>query len=122
VTTPILLAGLVLLVFHEHGKAGEVGGYLTSVIVLDVLMIVTGLILSLAAQPMAKWIWYGWSCVEFLGVLYLLWSPLQSQALSRGAALGTVYGKNLIFLVGPEGLKLITDPASVWAFHRRGAS
>jgi hypothetical protein len=43
------IAGLVLLVFHEHGKAGEVGGYLTSVIVLDVLMIVTGLILSLAA-------------------------------------------------------------------------
>jgi bacteriorhodopsin len=43
VTTPILLAGLVLLVFHEHGKA-EVGGYLTSVIVLDVLMIVTSLI------------------------------------------------------------------------------
>ena len=85
-------------------------------------MIVTSLILSLAAQPMAKWIWYGWSCVVFLGVLYLLWSPLQSQALSRGAALGTVYGKNLIFLVGPEGLKLITDPASVWAFHRRGAS
>ena len=127
-TTPILLAGLVLLAFHEHGKTGEVGGYLTSVIVLDALMIVTSLISSLAAQPMAKWIWYGWSCVEFLGVLYLLWSPLQSQALSRGAALGTAYSKNLIFLtviwflypivflVGPEGLKLITDPASVWAF------
>ncbi|MDD1452154.1 bacteriorhodopsin [Sphingomonas sp. H160509] len=44
VTTPILLAGLVLLAFQEHGKTGEVGGYLTSVIVLDVLMIVTGLI------------------------------------------------------------------------------
>jgi len=93
-------------------------------------MIVTGLISSLAAQPMAKWIWYGWSCVAFLGVLYLLWSPLQSQALSRGGPLGTANGKNLIFLtvvwfvflVGPEGLKLITDPASVWAFHRHGAS
>ena len=118
-TTPILLAGLVLLAFHEHGKTSEVGGYLTSVIVLDVLMIVTGLILSLAAQPMAKWIWYGWSCVVFLGVLHLLWSPLRAQALSRGAALGAAYGKNLIFLVGPEGLKLITNPASVWALSTR---
>jgi len=36
--------------------------------------------------------------------------------------LGTAYSKNLLFLVGPEGLKLITDPASVWAFHRHGAS
>nr|WP_197983125.1 bacteriorhodopsin [Sphingomonas sp. CFBP 13728] len=128
VTTPILLSGLVLLAFHEHGKTGEVGGYLTSVIVLDVLMIVTGLISSLAAPSLAKWIWYGWSCVAFLGVLYLLWGPLRLQAVSRGAALGAAYAKNLIFLtviwflypivflVGPEGLKLITDPASVWAF------
>jgi bacteriorhodopsin len=53
---------------------------------------------------------------------------LRAQALSRGGPLGTANGKNLIFLtvvwflypivflVGPEGLKLITDPASVWAF------
>ncbi|NII57075.1 bacteriorhodopsin [Sphingomonas aerolata] len=53
---------------------------------------------------------------------------MRSLALSRGAALGTAYGKNLtfltviwflypiVFLIGPEGLKLITDPASVWAF------
>ncbi|WP_200910484.1 bacteriorhodopsin [Sphingomonas sp. Leaf34] len=128
VTTPILLSGLVLLAFHEDAKTGEVGGYLTSVIVLDILMIVTGLISSLAAQSAAKWIWYGWSCVAFLGVLYLLWGPLRSQALSRGAALGTAYAKTLmfltviwflypiVFLIGPEGLKLITDPASVWAF------
>ncbi|WP_348769897.1 hypothetical protein [Sphingomonas sp. PAMC26645] len=25
-TTPILLAGLVLLVVHEHGKAGKLAG------------------------------------------------------------------------------------------------
>ena len=128
VTTPILLAGLVLLAFHEHGRTGEVGGHLTAIIVLDVLMIVTGLISSLAAPSLAKWIWYGWSCVAFLGVLYLLWGPLRALARSRGEALGAAYGKNLVFLtviwflypivflVGPEGMKLITDPASVWAF------
>jgi len=128
VTTPILLAGLVLLAFHEHGRTGEVGGHLTAIIVLDVLMIVTGLISALAAPSLAKWVWYGWSCVAFLGVLYLLWGPLRTLALSRGAALGAAYNRNvafltviwflypIVFLVGPEGLKIITDPASVWAF------
>lgn len=128
VTTPILLSGLVLLAFHEHGKTGEVGGYLTSIIVLDVLMIVTGVISSLADPSVAKWVWFGWSCVAFLGVLYLLWAPLRLLAHSRGTALGAAYDKNvtfltviwflypIVFLIGPEGIKVINDPASVWAF------
>ena len=127
VTTPILLSGLVLLAFHEHGRTGEVGGHLTAIIVLDVLMIATGLVSALAGPSPAKWIWYGWSCVAFLGVLYLLWGPLRALAQNRGAALGTAYNKNvafltviwflypIVFLIGPEGMKIITDPASVWA-------
>lgn len=127
VTTPILLAGLVLLAFHERGRTGEVGGYLTAIIVLDVLMIVTGLISSLVVIPVVKWIWYLWSCAAFAGVLYLLWVPLKAIANERGGALAEAYSKNLlfltviwflypiIFLVGPEGLKIISDPASVTA-------
>lgn len=127
VTTPILLSSLVLLAFHERGRTGEVGGYLTSIIVLDVLMVSTGLISSLAATSAAKWVWYLWSCAAFLGVLYLLWGPLRAMAVERGGALGAAYRKNvtfltivwflypIVFLIGPEGLKIITDPASVWA-------
>jgi bacteriorhodopsin len=127
VTTPILLSSLVLLAFHERGKTGEVGGYLTSIIVLDVLMVATGLISSLAQAELTKWIWYAWSCAAFLGVLYLLWGPLHAMAVERGSALGVAYSKNvsfltviwllypIVFLIGPEGLKIITDPASVWA-------
>jgi bacteriorhodopsin len=126
VTTPILLSSLVLLAFHEHGRTGEVGGHLTAIIVLDVLMIATGLVSSLAALSLAKWVWYAWSCVAFTGVLYLLWGPLRTMAQSRGMALGTAYNKNvafltvvwflypIVFLIGPEGMKIITDPASVW--------
>ncbi|MBI0476292.1 hypothetical protein D9601_13135 [Sphingomonas sp. MA1305] len=127
VTTPILLAGLVLVAFHERGRTGEVGGHLTAIITLDVLMIVTGLISSLVQAPLVKWIWFAWSCAAFLGVLYLLWGPLKTIANSRGSAIGAAYGKNVTFLtviwflypivfaVGPEGLKMISDPASVWA-------
>jgi len=127
VTTPILLSGLVLTAFHDRGKTGEVGGYLTSIIVLDVLMIVTGLISSLAEVPVVKWVWYLWSCAAFVGVLYLLWVPLRAMALERGHAIGSAYAKNItfltviwflypiVFLIGPEGLKIINDAASVWA-------
>lgn len=127
VTTPILLSGLVLTAFHERGRTGEVGGYLTAIIVLDVLMILTGLISSVAQVPLAKWVWYLWSCAAFLGVLYLLWVPLRAMVAERGGALSQAYGKNvtfltviwflypIIFLIGPEGLKIISDPASVWA-------
>jgi bacteriorhodopsin len=126
-TTPILLSSLVLLAFHERGRTGEVGGYLTAIVVLDVMMIVTGLISSLAAVPLVKWVWYLWSCAAFLGVLHLLWGPLRAMATERGEALGTAYHRNvafltviwflypIVFLVGPEGLKIIGDPASVWA-------
>lgn len=127
VTTPILLSGLVLVAFHEKGRTGEVGGYLTAIIVLDVLMILTGLISSLAVVPAVKWIWYAWSCAAFLGVLYLLWGPLRAMAVSRGPGLGTAYTKNvgfltvvwflypIVFAIGPEGVRAITDPQSVWA-------
>jgi len=126
-TTPILLSSLVLLAFHERGKTGEVGGYLTSIIVLDVLMIETGLISSMAETPVVRWVWFLWSCVAFLGVLYLVWVTLRTMAVERGHGLGSAYTKNvtfltviwflypLVFLIGPEGLKIITDPASVWA-------
>lgn len=127
ITTPILLASVVLVAFHERGRTGEVGGHLTAIIVLDVLMIVTGLVSSLAAVPVVKWVWFAWSCVAFVGVLYLLWGPLKTLAVSRGKPLGDAYTKNVAFLtvvwflypivfaVGPEGLKIITDSASVWA-------
>lgn len=88
-------------------------------------MVETGLISSLEEAPLVKWVWFLWSCVAFLGVLYLLWGPLRSMATERGDALGQAYSKNivfftvvwflypLVFLVRLEGLKIITDPASV---------
>ncbi|QCA03968.1 bacteriorhodopsin [Pantoea vagans] len=128
VTTPLLLAGLVMLAFHEQGKPGEMGGFLTAIIVLDVMMIVTGLVSSLAENTVAKWVWYLWSCAAFLGVVYLLWGPLRAIAATRDSALAGAYSKNvalltivwfiypIVFLVGPEGLRIITDASSVWAF------
>lgn len=127
ITTPILLSGLVLVALHRRDRTGEIGGYLTAIIVLDVLMIFTGLISSLADVPFVKWTWYLWSCAAFLGVLFLLWVPLRARAGEHSVALGRAYLRNLtfltvvwflyplVFLIGPEGLKAISDPATVWA-------
>lgn len=130
VTTPILLAGLAMVALHARTRTGEaagLGGYLTALIVLDVLMIVAGLVSSLAIFPAVKWIWYAWSCAAFLGVLFLLWLPLRARANEGGAALAVAYTRNLlfltvvwflyplVFLVSPEGIGAITDTASVWA-------
>jgi bacteriorhodopsin len=124
ITTPILLAGLTLTALHEREHAG---GFLVAIITLDVLMILTGLISSLAVVPVAKWVWFAWSCVAFLGVLYILWGPLKEVSRVRGGAMDVAYGRNLVFLtvvwflypivfaIGPEGTGAITAQTSVWS-------
>ena len=126
-TTPILLAGLVMTALHGRRTPDGTGGYLVAIIVLDVLMIVTGLIASLGTVPVGKLIWFLWSCAAFLGVLYLLWVPLRSASRMRGGPLDLAYNRNLLFLtvvwflypvvfaIGPEGLKLIPLATSVWS-------
>ena len=128
ITTPILLAGLVMIAFHEYGPSSQMNGYLTAIIGLDVIMVVTGLLSSLADTPLVKTIWFVWSCVAFLGVLFLLWRPLRKIAATRALTTAGGYYKNItlltlvwliypiVFLVGPEGLHIISDSASVWSF------
>ena len=128
VTTPLLLAGLVLTALGTGRRFGAMGGYLAAIVSLDVLMIVAGLISSLATTGGVKWAFYGWSCAAFLGVLYLLWGPLRVAVQARGEAVAKAYGSNLtmlsvlwliypvVFLVGPEGIARVSDAATVWAF------
>lgn len=123
-TTPILLTGLTMTALHERGHAP---GLVVAIITLDVLMILTGLVSSLAVVPFAKWAWFGWSCVAFLGVLYILWVPLKEVSRARGGAMDSAYNKNLVFLTavwfvypivfafGPEGTGAISAEGSIWA-------
>lgn len=124
ITTPILLAGLTLAALHDRKEAA---GFMVAIITLDVLMIVTGLLSSLALVPWVKLIWFLWSCAAFLGVLYILWVPLRGISRNLGGAMDKAFNKNLLFLtvvwvlypvvfaVGPEGTGAITTEASVWA-------
>ena len=123
VTTPILLTGLVLTGLHEHHRHSS---YLLPVLVLDMLMIVTGLLSALSENLAERWIWYGWSCVAFLGVLYLLWKPVRDVSRAMGGHMDSIYNKNLVFLtvvwlaypavffIGPQGVGITNALANVW--------
>ncbi|UVI40107.1 bacteriorhodopsin [Qipengyuania spongiae] len=123
VTTPILLTGLILTGLHEHPRHST---YVLPAIVLDVIMIATGLLAALAEDPGQKLVWFAWSCAAFLGVLYILWRPVLAIGDRLGGAIETVYRKNLVFLtavwliypvafaIGPEGLRIIGDTGSLW--------
>ena len=123
VTTPILLVGLAQTALHEHGKSS---GFLVSLIVLDVIMILTGLLSALSTDTVAHWVWYVWSCCAFLGILYLLWGPLKTLSTGQGSKMDSIYRGNLVFLtlvwliypvvffVGPQGIKLTSAVTNVW--------
>lgn len=123
VTTPILLAGLILTGLHEHPRHST---YILPAIVLDVIMVATGLVAALTEDPMQKLIWFAWSCAAFAGVLYILWKPVRDVSDDLGGGMKTVYRGNLIFLtlvwlvypvafaIGPEWLGMIGGVGSLW--------
>lgn len=124
-TTPLLLAGVVSSAFLGAREQEGQGGFVTSIVTLDVVMIVTGLVASLAPYGTIKWVFFAWSCAAFVGVLYLLWKPLATLA-GQHAAIGAAYRKNtgfltvlwliypVVFAIGPEGVWMVSDAATIW--------
>jgi len=125
VTTPILLAGLVTLALHERPQ-GRGAGFMVAVIVLDVLMIATGLVSAMTTATAARLAFFCWSCAAFAGVLYVLWGPLAGISRAEGGGFDRAYRRNLVFLTlvwfgyplvfaaGPEGLRALTPDAENW--------
>ena len=123
-TTPLLLANLSLVSLHERSRSA---GYITTIIGLDVAMILTGLLSALTVDPSQRLVWYLWSCAAFLGVLYMIWGPLRERSRSYGGKIDEVFRKNaafltvvwliypIVFALGPEGRGIISSTASVWS-------
>ena len=124
ITTPVLLTGLTLTALHEHHRHS---GYVVSIIILDALMIVAGLLAAISTVPAIRWIWYIWSCVAFLGVLYMIWGPLRRWSEEYGGRLNTIYKTNATFLtavwvlypveffLGPQGIRAFGTVGDAWA-------
>ena len=123
VTTPILLAGLILTGLHEHPRHST---YILPAMVLDVIMVATGLLSAMAENPAERWAWFGWSCAAFAGVFFILWSPVRRIGENLGGRIEEVYRGNLVFLsvvwlaypviaaIGPEGLGIVDTGLENW--------
>ena len=124
VTTPILLTGLTLTALHEHHRHS---GYVVSIIVLDALMIVTGLLAAISTNPAVRWIWFLWSSAAFAGVLYMIWVPLRRWSETYGGRLNDIYKANATVLtvvwllypvewfLGPQGIRAFGTATDAWA-------
>jgi bacteriorhodopsin len=112
-TTPLLLLDLALI-------AGANRNTISTLVGLDVGMILTGLVGALVTTSQAmRLAWWGISCGFFLVLLYVLVSRLSTQAATQSGDVASLFGtlRNLIILlwtaypivwiVGTEGLGIV---------------
>ena len=81
ITTPLLLLDLALVALPRYpGRSALIGILIGS----DAYMIVTGFVASYIRSDY-RWAWFGFSCVAFLGILYIIGTPLRTGASQRDA-------------------------------------
>jgi bacteriorhodopsin len=84
ITTPLLLLDLALL-------AGADRNTIATLVGVDVLMIVTGLIATLTANPTYRIVWWGISSGALLFLLYVLVRQLTQYARERPGDVGNLF-------------------------------
>lgn len=96
ITTPLLLLSLGLLALPSGMK--DRAWTLVTLLGLDVYMIVTGFMATLA-DPDTKWVWYSLSCVAFVLILYMLFGKLMSAVKDSGSVkLSKLYSVLAVYL------------------------
>ena len=111
-TTPLLLLDLALLAKVDRVTIGTLIG-------VDALMIVTGLIGALSKTPLARYSWWLFSTIAFLFVLYYLLTSLRSAAKQRSAEVQSTFNTltalvavlwtayPILWIVGTEGAGVV---------------
>jgi bacteriorhodopsin len=96
ITTPLLLLSLGLLALPSGMR--DRAWTLVTLLGLDVYMIVTGFLATLA-DPDTKWVWYSLSCVAFVLILYMLFGRLMSAVKDSGSVkLSKLYSVLAVYL------------------------
>lgn len=125
VTTPLLLLSLSLT-----GKltTRNEGWLIATLMGTQAIMIITGLIAELSADPTRQYFWYTLGCIALLVVFYIFWGPLYAIAKTQGEGIERVYKASAIFLtvqwllyplvwiIGQPGMKLIGPFATTVLF------
>jgi bacteriorhodopsin len=93
-TTPLLLLSLLIIALPsaKNGDASKQRASLVAtVLIADVLMIITGLFADLSTSSTDKSVWYISSCVFFLVVLWKMYGEVRKLAKSKGKKSLAVY-------------------------------
>ena len=108
-TTPLLLLDLALLAKVDRVSIGTLVG-------VDALMIVTGLVGALSHTPLARYTWWLFSTICMIVVLYFLATSLRAAAKERGPEVASTFN-TLTALV----LVLWTAYPILWIIGTEGA-
>ena len=121
VTTPLLLVALWMTATADVSKRPHVVTLVT-LVVADVVMILSGLVADLSAGP-ARAAFFAVGVAALLLIFGIVWGPLRRVAAEQGAELGGIYtrvagylalfwvGYPLTWALGPSGLGVIGQTA-----------
>jgi bacteriorhodopsin len=120
-TTPLLLLDLALLAKVDRATTGTLIG-------VDALMIVTGLIGALSTTMLARYTWWLFSTIAFVFVLYYLLTSLRSAAKQRSEAVQSTFNTltalvavlwtayPILWILGTEGAGVVGLGVETLAF------
>ncbi len=125
VTTPLLLIALAStgMFFRPLDKTT-----IATLVGLDVIMILTGLIADLTVREGIQWFWYTVGCVCLVLILSIIWGRVRREAYAHNKEIGDAYTRvatyftvfwfcyPLVWALGPSGIGLLGDTTEVALF------
>lgn len=100
-TTPLLLLSLLLIALPAIKNTNEIkqrATLIATVLVADILMIITGLFAELSVNTTDRSVWYIASCLFFLVVLWKMFGEAKTIATRKNKRYAQVYTVLLSFL------------------------
>lgn len=125
ITTPLLLVDLALLALIDWRRNTSL---VATLIVLDVVMILTGLLAGSRTSGFGRGFWFLVSTAAMIYLLYLVYTQLFSAATNQSAAVNSLFGTlalltvvlwslyPVVWLIGTEGFNAIGSGFEVFLF------
>ncbi len=125
ITTPLLLLDLALLALVDWRRNSSL---VVTLIVLDVVMILTGLLAGSRISGFGRGFWFIVSTAAMVYLLYLVYTRLFSAASNQSAAVNSLFGTlailtlvlwslyPVVWLLGTEGFNAVGSGTEVFLF------
>jgi len=131
-TTPLLLAGLMMIALPPLTSGGEEArerlALFGGVVGADAFMILTGLFAGLSNNNPVKYGFFAISCIAFLIVIAVIWGPVRNAALAQGGSTEALFTRlatvltvlwliyPVLWILGTEGTKTLSLTGEIVVF------